>query len=156
MARWRWSFLSAWQQLHQQGCGLRWDKTHTRNTKENVENMWIIIKSTVIFINVVLSFAKCFISKQMLQHHDRHNLQSKQVAAHEEAFYCMSSETDANNTLSICVVTAKISWRGGEEGRSTAGERKDTDDSNKQLVPQLTLVMGVILQLPNLSGRSNR
>lgn len=73
---------------------------------------------------------------------------------HEEAFYCESSEIDANHTLSICLVKRGRGWM--EEGRAAAGERKGTDDSNKQLVPRLTFVMGVTLQFPILSEGSNR
>lgn len=35
--------------------------------------------------------------------------------------------------------------------KNTAGDREDADDSNGQLVPQLTLIIGVILKFPNVS-----
>ena len=32
-----------------------------------------------------------------------------------------------------------------EEERSAAGDREDADDANRQLVPELTLIIGVVL-----------
>lgn len=67
-----------------------------------------------------------------------------------------ASESDANNTLSICLVPAKMSLQGGEGKIHRGRERKKADDSNKQAVPQPTFIMAVEVQFPNLSEGSNR
>lgn len=68
----------------------------------------------------------------------------------------MCLRNDANDTLSICLVTAKIPRR--EEGGAirSRGRIKDANDSNGQHVPRLTLVISVTLYFPNSSEWSHR
>lgn len=68
----------------------------------------------------------------------------------------MCLRNDANDTLSICLVTAKIPrWEEGGAIRSR-GQIKDANDSNGQHVPQLTLIISVTLYFPNSSEWSHR